>query len=292
MCARTFLVACLGVCTPFALGGEPVTGLQESLTVAAQIELPMELLASRPLVRVKINGQGPFAFLLDPQAPRTVIDARLVEALKLAPQKTGDGRLEQHADLEIGPTTIANVRIDVGDTSRLVPEFGPAAQPRGVLSLTVWAGRLVTLDYPRWRVTIAAGALSEPNEKDTFALGASPREFLVALSIGERTFRCHIDPLFPGGLLLPAADLAEFAPVETTRDDGSLTTRSGLVTVRQARLEADATFGSFVFKAPVVQFGGLGDAATLGGQWLADFSLTYDTTNGRVRLVQPRVSAR
>ena len=42
---------------------------------ATSIELPMELLASRPLIRVKINGQGPFGFLLDPEATHNVIDA-------------------------------------------------------------------------------------------------------------------------------------------------------------------------------------------------------------------------
>ena len=123
-----------------------------------------------------------------------------------------------------------------------------------MLSLSAWPDQLVTLDYTKWRVTIAPGALPDPDAKAIFALGQTPQLF-VALSIGERTFRCHIDPLYPGGLLLPADSLLEFPLAEPARDDGAMYTRRGLTAIRLARVETEVTVGDFAFKAPQVQFG-------------------------------------
>jgi len=255
---------------------------------ATSIELPMELVASRPLVRVKINGQGPFGFLLDPEATQTVIDARLIDTLKLVPLKSADGAVYRLVDLEIGKSQLTNVAYESRDLSRVVPELGLPGQPRGILSLNVWPDQLVTIDYTKWRVTIEPGALPAPNAREIFALDATTSEFLVALSIGERTFRCHIDALFPGGLLLPADSILEFPLVEKARDDGVVNTRRAPIPIRLAQLETEASFGSWVFKTPQVQFGGSSTDATLGWQWLTDFSLTYDLAHRRVRLDQPR----
>jgi len=248
----------------------------------------MELLASRPLVRVKINGQGPFGFLLDPEATQTVIDARLIDTLKLVPLKSADGAVYRLVDLEIGKSQLTNVAYESRDLSRVVPELGLPGQPRGILPLNLWADQMVTIDYTRWRVTIEPGALAEPNGRDIFALSTSAPEIFVALSIGERTFRCHIDPMFPGGLLLPADSILEFPLVEKARDDGVVNTRRGLIPIRLAVLETEASVGSYIFKTPQVQFGGSSTDALLGWQWLSDFSLTYDVAHGRARLDQPR----
>ncbi|HEX5216617.1 MAG TPA: hypothetical protein VFV98_14245 [Vicinamibacterales bacterium] len=297
MCVRTLLVACLALLSPFAVGDDAATGFQKltpTAVASGSIELPMELLASRPLVRVKINGQGPFAFLLDPEATQTLIDARLIETLKIVPLKNADGSVERRVDLEVGPSKLENVAFEQRDLSRVVPELGLSGQPRGVLALNVWPDQMVTIDYTRWRVTIEPGALSEPNGKDIFALGASSPELFVAISIGERTFRCHVDPMFPGGLLLPADSILEFPLVEKARDNGSVTTRRGLIPIRLATLETDASLGAFTFKAPQVQFGGSSTDAILGWQWLSDFTISYDVAHGRARLDQPprRSSAR
>ena len=50
-------------------------------------------------MRVTINGQGPFAFLIDPLEPRATIDQTLVEALELKPRPTATGRTEVQIDL-------------------------------------------------------------------------------------------------------------------------------------------------------------------------------------------------
>jgi hypothetical protein len=281
---RTWFVTFPMVLALVAVVDGSATTFHQTTPPVAAIDLPLELLASRPLVRLKINGQGPFAFLIDPEAQGTVIDAHLLEILKLAPQRNADGGSELHVNLELGSNKLVNVVVNEGDAGRLVPELGPTSRPRGVLSPATWAGQLVTIDYTRWRVRIEAGALPEPDGTGIFALRAGTRELLVPLSVGEHRLWCHVDPLFPGGLLLPASSLKEFKLADESRESGSLNARTGPIDVRQARLAADAIFGPFEFRTPLVLFGGPGEVATLGAQWLTDFSITYDVAHARARL--------
>jgi hypothetical protein len=250
---------------------------------AVPIVIPMELLASRPLIRATVNGKGPFAFLVQPESAITQIDRKLAEALKLAPQAGVRDRPALVVDLGFGSSNIAGVSVDITDMSRVVPEFGETARPRGVISLSVWKDSLVTIDYPGWRVVVEQGALPEPNGKDIFPLTPS-RELVAPLAIGPRSIACRVDPFFPRGLVLPASYVPQLPLASTPRDMGSISTKEGLVAVTAASLTIDAVLGSFEFKSPEVLFAETGDGAIVGSQWLREFSVTYDVTHSRARL--------
>ena len=55
--------------------------------------IPFELLINRPMVRVTINGQGPFGLLLGPEEQQSRIDPELAELLKLRPPEAGQPML-------------------------------------------------------------------------------------------------------------------------------------------------------------------------------------------------------
>ncbi len=243
----------------------------------------MELLASRPLIRAMVNGQGPFAFLLQPESAATQIDRKLAEALKLARQPGISDTPTFAIDLGFESSTTAGVSVEITDMSSVVPEFGAAARPRGVISLSAWKERLVTIDYSRWHVVVEPGALPEPNGRDVFLLSAS-RELLVPLAIGERSISCRVDPFFPRGLVLPASFVSQLQLAGKLRDVGPITTKGGTVAASEASLMRDAVLASFVFKNPLVLFAGSSDVAIVGGQWLAGFSITYDVAHSRARL--------
>ena len=105
---RSYLVAWLLVLVPIGVGARQATQKQTEKPAppAPSLDVAMELLASRPLVRATINGQGPFALLIDPQATKTLIDPRLAETLSLKPQP-GEGSPQYQVDLGFGATTVA-----------------------------------------------------------------------------------------------------------------------------------------------------------------------------------------
>ena len=162
---------------------------------ATSITVPMELRAGRPVIHVTVNGGGPFLFLVSPEAETTLIDKTFAVKLGLkASRETGP---QAEVQLEIGSTKLAKVPVMVTDLAQLAPEFSAATRPGGVLPLSLWKGQLVTIDYPRWRVTIEPGSLPEANGKDVFDLGAS-RELMVPVSAGERSSIVQSRPVVLG----------------------------------------------------------------------------------------------
>jgi hypothetical protein len=244
------------------------------------------LLASRPVVRIMVNGQGPFAFLIDPLAPRALIDQTLVESLDLKPHPSGTGRTDVQIELGIGSSTLRDVVAEVANTTRLVAEFGPGGQPRGVLGAPLWNDQLVTIDFSGRQLRIEPGALPLPNDKDVFALQASSGDVIVPLTLSGRSLACRVDPLASHGLILPAVYL-DHAPIQRpARPVAQIHTRHASVPGKEARVTTKVTIATFDFDQPIVEFGEIGEVALVGSRWLGDFALTYDLANGRVRLVR------
>ena len=179
----------------------------------------------------------------------------------------------------------------VTDLAQLAPEFSPATRPGGVLPLSLWKGQLVTIDYPRWRVTIEPGPLPEANGKDLFDLGPS-RELTVPVSAGERSVPCKVEPLFSRGMLLPESFVKGLAVNGRPIGIGPTSTPLGLLEVFEVELAGNLNFGSFEFIKPVIQFAGPLSSGIVGGQWLAGFSIAYDFDNRRARLRRTRGTGR
>jgi hypothetical protein len=254
------------------------------------LQAPIELLAGRPIVRLMVNGQGPMAFLVDPQAPRVVIDQTLVESLSLKTLAGPAGRGEVRVDIRIGSTSFQGIVAEISNTSRLVPEIGPAGQPRGILNGSLWKDQLFTIDLGRRKLRIDPGALQIPNDKEVFALQASG-ELLVPLRVSGQSLMCRIDPLASHGLVLPVSYLDQLPIQKPARAVPRIQLRSSTIPGKETRVMTKVTIAAFEFYQPIAEFGEVGDVALLGSRWLLDVALTYDFANGRARLLRvPRDS--
>lgn len=255
------------------------------------VTVPFELFANRPLVRVSINGQGPFPLLIGPEEQQTHIDPELAELLKLRPPEPGklgpDGKpLPPLAiDVTFSPLYSLKVQIAIQPLARVAPEFPEPMRPRGVISLSAWRDMLVTLDYSRWKIGIEPGALPEPNRKDVFELNAAG-ELRLPISLGGQPIDCHVDPWFPNALLLPANGTEGLQLIGEPRDQGMMHTKEATLRVREGRLASEVVLGPFQVKTPLVLLAE-SDVATVGTPWLARYTVTYDLANARVRLVRP-----
>lgn len=246
------------------------------------VTMPIELIANRPIVRLKIGDQGPFALLVAPEAQATLIDRTLFPELK---PKAEDAAKTSTPDVDIGlgPMTL---RVRLADMAGPLPDFSPTLRPRGILSASAWANRLVTIDYPRYQLIVDSGTLPDLNGRDVFELNGESPELGLTLGVAGHTMPCQLDPAFPGGFLIPEA-LAKLLPtLGRSTNIGSITIASRSVFVREVQLASDATLGMFEFPRPVVQFGDTGEVCKIGGQRLLEFAVTYDMTHARVRLAR------
>ena len=246
--------------------------------------IPMELLASRPVVRVKINEKGPFAFLVVPDAAATVIDRRLADELGLRGQgASGQSSVSVMINIAVGTNELHNVLATVDDVSRLVPGLGPAAGPVGLLNASLWPKSLVTIDYRRWRVDILPGTLADPNGQDVFDLkGGSDTG--VILDVAGQKIPCRVDPLFSGGLAL-SNKYQSLVPLSgRSGASGSTSAAQTQNADFDAQLTADARVGTFLFPKPLIKFEASEQSCRIGARLLIGFAVTYDVANFRIRI--------
>jgi len=157
--AATLLVACAAwkavparACEPLEPGAAGVAG------ATTQDD------AGRAVALISVNGQGPFRFILDTGANRSVLSRALATHLGLAP--SGEGVV--HSIDGAQPATLVNVesisfgalRLSHGDTPVL---DGPMLSgENGLLGVDGMAGRLLHIDFARHCVEIYENAAQLP----------------------------------------------------------------------------------------------------------------------------------
>jgi predicted aspartyl protease len=142
------------IATPVIVPTIPLATIDDSLEVTGEA-LEAQTLRSRMFIDVKVNGAGPFRFLVDSGADRSVIGAALAERLKLPLDKTV--MLRGMA----GSSEVQTVLIDSLDigSSRLHTLVAPALPERfigaqGIIGIDALSDQRLLLDFDARRVTI------------------------------------------------------------------------------------------------------------------------------------------
>src|SRR5207302_1176120 len=107
------------------------------------------------LVRVRVNGKGPFNFLVDTGAPALYVGTEAARKIGLEPSRTGYWTDVDRLDLE-GGATLTHVKARVEDPFQLtgMNALGlPGASIDGILGFTILARFRLELDPTRDRMT-------------------------------------------------------------------------------------------------------------------------------------------
>jgi predicted aspartyl protease len=106
---------------------------------------------------VRINGQGPYAFVVDTGANRSVVSSELAERLALT--RGADQSLNDAAGLQLAPTVTAGLAVGGGAETELVLSVLSAAAigGQGMLGLDRLADRRLTLDFHGQQLRIDGG---------------------------------------------------------------------------------------------------------------------------------------
>jgi hypothetical protein len=257
--------------------------------------VPMRLEDGRILLDVRINGRGPFSFILDSGAQGHVITSDLASELALptgpamrAGSPGGQG-LEGHVvtldTLQIGGLTVLEAH---GAALAGLPfPPGPAA-PRGVLSPYRLGDLLVTLDYPHARVIFRRGSLPEPDGREVFGWDAAERLPVVTLSVAGQKLRAHLDSGAQSAISLPTSfekDLPLSTPVaEIAR--ARLVDRE--LVIQGAKLAGTVTLGRYTLENPDLAFVDVAEGmGNVGPPVLRQLAITLDPAHTRLRLEGP-----
>jgi hypothetical protein len=301
--AKKLAMSILLVASTLAIGqvqmrGDPPVPVPATIQVPGDgVTVPMQDMEGRPVIDLKINGKGPYRFILDSGAVTTVVSDELSRELSLTPPAG-----VQVASVGGGPApaivVIHDVRIGDAVLEGMIAAVMPLGgllkgenAPRGVLSAANFPGYLLTYDYPGKHISIKKGALENADSKSTFQYTDEQVLPTVPVRIAGHDTQVHLDTGSPFGLTLPVKFATELPLASQPKEAGRVRTGGGEVPISIARLNGTIELGKYKLELDEVRFSdarpGPGPASgNIGYDVLRHFVVTLDSKNRRIQLDQ------
>lgn len=264
---------------------------KETVLPAAGAHVAFELAGTRPIpvVQAKVNGKGPFSFILDTGAAGTVLDEEFAKSLGIAlgaEQPIGDPSaakgIAAHEveieSIEVGDAKFRGISGVAMDRKR----FDPGQELKGILGLPVFAENLFTLDYPKKEIVLAKGELGADGTGvlPYDAEGQLPR---VEIAVDGKKILAHVDSGSPGGWGFPKSFLEGAKWKEEPKVVGRGRTVNNEIEVWSGTLAGTLRLGPIEIPEPVVTFNDQFPFANVGYRALKEYAITFDQKNHRMR---------
>src|SRR3989440_12056252 len=128
---------------------------------------PMQFRGLMPVIEVKLNGEGPFAFMIDTGAGMQAdIDTSVAVRLKLRSNgRAINGDPSGENDREVDTARIDSIAFGGAEFRNVTAVIRPQRITRdypdvdGILGFALFTDYLLTLDYPAMQVRLPSGAL-------------------------------------------------------------------------------------------------------------------------------------
>jgi len=253
--------------------------------------------SGNPVVKVLVNNEGPFHFLIDTcAAGHARIDQSLVEHFGLRATGTvlagdGSGRNRREVEvvridsLDLGEATFSGIDALAGDYRREQPDSGPPIL--GILCFGLFADCLLTIDYPRSTITLEKGLL-RGKEEHCVVFSGKDEIPSIEMTLAGRTFTADVDTGSRGGLMVPLEAKDRLALESEPVAAGTARTRFNEVEISKARADGDLSLAGQTVSRPMVYFADLFPQANVGYEILQNFVLTFDQKNKRVQFRSDR----
>ena len=252
----------------------------------------MHMRGLMPVVEVKLNGQGPFAFMIDTGAGMQAdIDPAVAERLKLPLSgRAINGDPSGQNDREVATAKIESLAIGKAEFHNVTAVVRPQRITKdypdvdGILGFALFTDYLLTLDYPAMQVRLARGALPVANGADVLNFEIENRIPIVDLAIGRIHVPAHVDSgNFVAGFILPEEIVEQLQLQSEAITVGGARSVTNRIQLKQVQLRDTIRLGGFEYPRPTIAFPALSDT-NLGFKVLRDFVLTFDQKNRRLKL--------
>jgi hypothetical protein len=254
----------------------------------------MHFYGNRPAVEVQVNGQGPFLFLIDTGAagPPARADASLVKRLAIAKTGSTEASDAGGASVAIDQVTLGSVALG-SLVAKAVPALsrdygGSSYLPRidGILGISFFKDKLLTLDFAHDRVTVADGALPKADSETVLDYELVEGNICIEVELGGRRMKAILDTGNLRAIDLPSSWLKTMRLASYPRIAGTSTSVSGSVGIREVELAKPLKIGRYTLAHPRVTFADDFADANIGSTVWQHFIVTIDQKNRRVRLVE------
>ncbi|HUU84767.1 MAG TPA: aspartyl protease family protein [Phycisphaerae bacterium] len=261
------------------------------------VEVPMHRYRHLPIMEARVNGKGPFRFVVDTGSPVLIVNRHIADDLALpTPERFRDGpeimvagpggqglpaSFHEVESLQVGEAEFRKV-VALGLDSPLSREFD------GVIGMGVFRDCVLTYDYAAGRFRITEAPLPAANGGDVldFTYETPYSAPVVPVSVNGTPHRFIIDTGASGWFSFSDAvtDGCSYAygPVAGPKArslDREIDTKVG-------RLSGRLEVGEYVFKEPYGTVGEGMERSLIGNEALENFAFSVDQKNRRVRLAR------
>jgi hypothetical protein len=253
---------------------------------------PMHMRGLMPIVEVTLNGQGPFAFMIDTGAGMQAdIDTSVAQRLKLPLNgRAINGDPSGQNDREVATATIGSLMIGKAEfrnvtavvrSQRITKDYPDVD---GILGFALFTDYLLTLDYPAMQVRLTRGTLPAANGADILNFEIENRIPVIELAIGRIHVPAHIDSgNFVAGFILPEEVVEQLQLQSEAMTVGGARSVTNRIQLKQVQLRDTIRLGGFQYPQPTIAFPALSET-NIGFKVLRDFVLTFDQHNRRMKL--------
>lgn len=251
----------------------------------------MQMRGLMPVIEVKLNGQGPFTFLVDTGAGMQAdIDTSVAARLNLQPSGTAlNGDPSGENDITVYTVSINSLslgRVDFRNVTAVVrPQRITKDYPDvdGILGFALFTEYLLTLDYKSMQVRLARGALPAANNTDILNYEIDNRVPVIDVAVGKIRVRAHVDSgNFVAGFILPEEIVEQLQLLTQPVTVGHARSVTNQIELKQVQLRDTIRIGRFEYPQATIAFPALSDT-NVGFKVLREFVLTFDQKNLRVR---------
>lgn len=255
--------------------------------MSTAVTVPFTMTDHLVTVEAKVNGKGPFKFILDSGAGGVMrVSSKLAKTLALeqagealAGDPSGKNTVRRAVvrvdSVEIGGALFSGIDATIGDRP------GPA-EPDGVIGLALFSGLSATIDYPKSVLRLTSDALPE-NGEHIVSYTAEHGVPEIEIEVAGVPLRVHVDSGSPALLTVPSSWTAQL-PLGEQRVVGRGRTTVNEFEIKAADLRGDVRVAGFVATSPRVDIVDMFPIGHIGSRFLRQYAVTFDVANRRMKL--------
>jgi Aspartyl protease len=237
-----------------------------------------------PVVRVMINGRGPYRAAIETGAGFVAATRAFADSAGLRQTGNADGLPEYLADsIRVGSARFDGIKLSA------LPGRGATGADL-ILGLSFFHDVLLVIDYPAGVVRLSRDSLPDANGRDVLALSRVGPFWAAPVNIGGRDLSAVLDTRSAGPAMSLAPGVAAALPfADSLRVVGRASGAAIASTeVKEGRLAGDIRIGSFTFPHPLLNVRelppGFPTNPLLGDVMLRHFEVSLDQRHARLRL--------
>lgn len=243
---------------------------------ADSVVLPLVGTTTVPLVEVRVNGVGPYRFLIDLGSNVTLVRRNVVDesgSTVLVDRPTSD--IASVGTIGLGSAHLQDATVASYDHLDV----------DGVLGYNVLQYSSFTLDFPGKRLVLHRRPLPPPNNRTVFVYRVEGRMPYVMVGLGQDSLLLNLDTGASEWMTVPPTwqtRLRWRAPPTPGRT--TFNNQTGRTRVLEGYLADTLRFGELVIPSPLVYVNPDAEDAWLGAAAMASAVWTFDPQQRRVRI--------